>query len=40
MSQSSTPAGVLVLDAVVFIAGVVILGALIAWFARRIFSEK
>ena len=40
MSDSSTPAGVLVLDAVVFVVGVAILGALIVWFGRRIFSEK
>lgn len=40
MTDSSTPAGVIVLDAVVFIIGVAILGSAIAWFARKIFWEK
>ncbi len=40
MTDTSTPPGVIALDAVVFIAGVIILGALIVWFGRRIFSEK
>ncbi|GAC1303288.1 MAG: hypothetical protein NVSMB19_13160 [Vulcanimicrobiaceae bacterium] len=40
MSDSSTPTGVLVLDAVVFIGGVAILTVVIVWFARRIFSDK
>ncbi|GAC1303813.1 MAG: hypothetical protein NVS2B3_13110 [Vulcanimicrobiaceae bacterium] len=39
MTETSTPPGVIALDAVVFIAGVLILGALIVWFARRIFKE-
>jgi hypothetical protein len=29
-----------VLDAVVFVVGVVILGGVLAWWGRRIFSEK
>lgn len=40
MTDTSTPPGVIALDAVVFIGGVIILGAGILWFARRIFSEK
>lgn len=40
MSDSSTPAGVIALDAVVFVVGVVLLGSLIVWFARKIFLEK
>jgi len=38
MTSTSTPGGVLVLDAVVFIGGVLILGVVIAYFARRIFK--
>lgn len=40
MTQTSTPPGVIALDAVVFIVGVIILGSLIVWFGRRIFNEK
>lgn len=40
MPDSSTPAGVLTLDAVVFVIGVALLGSLIVWFARKIFLEK
>lgn len=39
MSQTSTPPGVIALDAVVFIGGVIVLGALIYWFGRRIFTN-
>ena len=40
MTDNSTPPGVIALDAVVFIVGVLVLGTLIVWFARRIFDEK
>ncbi len=40
MTESSTPPGVIALDAIVFIGGVIVLGAIIVWFARRIFLEK
>ena len=40
MNATPTPNGVIVLDAVVFVIGVAILGAIIVYFARRIFKEE
>ena len=40
MQASSPSPGVTVLDAVVFVIGVAILGAVLAYFARRIFKEE